>query len=432
MSLTNVNGVLYFRANDGVHGSELWRSDGTAAGTVMVADIGPDADGSDPANLVVCGNNLFFTAVDGFAGRELWKVVYQQGADGTPPQAAATLTNVTSGGGTTYTFTVTFTDNVAVAISTLDSSDVRITGPTATASWPPSSAWTSTPTGPRTATYQITAPGGTWDFGDNGTYTVTMQSGQVTDTSGNPVSSGVLGTFAAAILETTPPQAAVNLLNVTSGGATGYTFTVTFTDNVAIKVSTLDSSDVLVTGPNGFSQLATFVSVNLNTDGTPRTATYQITAPGGTWDDADSGTYTVSMQSGQVTDTSNNPVAAGTLGTFVATIITPLIAADEAYATASDTALTVAAPGVLANNDSLPGRTLTASLAAGPRHGTLAFNPDGSFQYTPQAGFAGTDSFAYTVSDGTVGRRPPPGCGSDRSNWSRTSTRLRPTPTRAT
>ena len=36
--LANVNGTLYFRANDGINGFELWKSDGTEAGTVMVKD----------------------------------------------------------------------------------------------------------------------------------------------------------------------------------------------------------------------------------------------------------------------------------------------------------------------------------------------------------------------------------------------------------
>ena len=46
--LTNVNGTLYFQADDGAHGFELWKSDGTAAGTVMVKDIDPGSTGSDP------------------------------------------------------------------------------------------------------------------------------------------------------------------------------------------------------------------------------------------------------------------------------------------------------------------------------------------------------------------------------------------------
>src|SRR5262249_53540670 len=43
-SLTNVNGTLFFRANDGTNGYELWKSDGTTAGTVLVKDIRPGGD----------------------------------------------------------------------------------------------------------------------------------------------------------------------------------------------------------------------------------------------------------------------------------------------------------------------------------------------------------------------------------------------------
>jgi hypothetical protein len=52
------------------------------------------------------------------------------------------------------------------------------------------------------------------------------------------------------------------------------------------------------------------------TTGTPRTATYQISAPGRAWDNADNGIYTVALQANQVGDTAGNPVAAGALGTF--------------------------------------------------------------------------------------------------------------------
>ena len=46
--LTNVGGTLFFAANDGTHGVELWRSDGTAGGTQMVKDINPGSNGSYP------------------------------------------------------------------------------------------------------------------------------------------------------------------------------------------------------------------------------------------------------------------------------------------------------------------------------------------------------------------------------------------------
>ena len=72
-NLTNVNGTLFFTADDGANGVELWKSDGTAAGTVLVKDIVADGDSSSPAGLTNVNGTLFFAADDGTYGRELWK-----------------------------------------------------------------------------------------------------------------------------------------------------------------------------------------------------------------------------------------------------------------------------------------------------------------------------------------------------------------------
>ncbi|MCZ8040186.1 MAG: hyalin [Microcystis sp. LE17-20A] len=71
--LTVVGNTLFFRANDGVNGTELWKSDGTAAGTVLVKDIRLGSGGSDPGFLTAVGNTLFFRSLDGVNGQELWK-----------------------------------------------------------------------------------------------------------------------------------------------------------------------------------------------------------------------------------------------------------------------------------------------------------------------------------------------------------------------
>ena len=67
------NGALYFRASDGASGLELWRSDGTEAGTVLVHDIRPGPDSSFVEGLAVADGLLYFSANDGTTGVELWK-----------------------------------------------------------------------------------------------------------------------------------------------------------------------------------------------------------------------------------------------------------------------------------------------------------------------------------------------------------------------
>ena len=63
---------VFFTADDGVHGRELWTSDGTAGGTRMVLDIWPGYDEGRPGEYVPIGNQFMFSADDGVHGTELW------------------------------------------------------------------------------------------------------------------------------------------------------------------------------------------------------------------------------------------------------------------------------------------------------------------------------------------------------------------------
>ncbi len=73
---------LFFMADDGVHGNELWKTDGTPDGTVLFKDIRPGPDGSLPASFTPMGNRFYFLANDGTHGQELWM------SDGTPEGTA--------------------------------------------------------------------------------------------------------------------------------------------------------------------------------------------------------------------------------------------------------------------------------------------------------------------------------------------------------
>ena len=78
------------------------------------------------------------------------------------------------------------------------------------------------------------------------------------------------------------------------------------------------------------------------------------------------------------------------------------VAEDDSYSTNKDTTLTVAAPGVLANDTEVDGNPLAAALVTGVSHGTLTLNFDGSFTYTPAANYIGLDRFTYRGNDGTA------------------------------
>ena len=82
------------------------------------------------------------------------------------------------------------------------------------------------------------------------------------------------------------------------------------------------------------------------------------------------------------------------------------LALNDGYWVYSGTTMTPAAPGVLTNDRDAENDPLTAVLKVGPTHGALTLNANGSFAYTPAAGFLGLDSFTYEATDGTTKSLP--------------------------
>ncbi|HBJ83588.1 MAG TPA: hypothetical protein DDZ88_06910 [Verrucomicrobiales bacterium] len=108
-----VGPLVYFSANNLVNGSELWVTDGTGAGTRLVSDIASGSTSSSPANMTAMGGHVFFRATNGTQGIELWK------SDGTSVgtvlvkdiavgSASSTPSNLT-GAGSTLFFTASTT-----------------------------------------------------------------------------------------------------------------------------------------------------------------------------------------------------------------------------------------------------------------------------------------------------------------------------------
>ncbi len=161
---------------------------------------------------------------------------------------------------------------------------------------------------------------------------------------------------------------------------------------VAIPVLSNDSDrdgDTLIvtaTGP------AAHGSVSIQADGTV------LYSPTPNYNGSDSFTYTIDDRHGG-SDTATVTIS-------IAAVNDAPVAAVDSYSKDEDSVLTVAAPGVLANDTDVDGDSLTAALVSGPAHGTLTLNADGSFQYTPDANFNGADAFTYKASDGTLDSSP--------------------------
>jgi hypothetical protein len=121
-------------------------------------------------------------------------------------------------------------------------------------------------------------------------------------------------------LDAVPPVAALSVADLTVGGSPSHACSVTLTDATAVRLSSLDAADLVVTGPNGFLGTVEFIGADLPADGTPITAAYSIPAPGGTWEAADNGVYQLALVEDEVTDVFSNAAPPAPLGSFTVAI----------------------------------------------------------------------------------------------------------------
>lgn len=113
-----------------------------------------------------------------------------------------------------------------------------------------------------------------------------------------------------------PPMPLLSVADLTVSGSPSHACSVTYTDSTAVRLVSLDATDLLVTGPHGYSNLVEFVGADMPSDGSPITAIYSIPAPGGAWTAEANGTYTITLQDGAVEDSLGNIIPETVLGTF--------------------------------------------------------------------------------------------------------------------
>ena len=172
----NIDGTVFFRANDGTHGYELWSTNGTAAGTVLVKDIRPGPEYSYPVSATNVGGTLFFRANDGIHGHELWTAASLRILEDASTQTID-LTGIAAGPNESQNLTITATSDNPDVISdpTIDYTSANATG---LLSFKP----VSNKSGTAKITVTVTDDGGTADGGlDTFTRTFTVIVNPVND-----------------------------------------------------------------------------------------------------------------------------------------------------------------------------------------------------------------------------------------------------------
>ena len=200
----------------------------------------------------------------------------------------------------------------------------------------------------------------------------------VTNTSGK-TRTGPVWTFTTAPDGTVnrPPLAQNQSFAVQEDGSVGMTLSASDPDGDALSYS-------IVTGP-GQGTLT----------GDPPSIVYR---PAANYSGADSFSF-------RANDGNANSNAATVSITVQAVNDAPL-SAPESYSVQSGATLSVSAPGLLANDSDIDSASLTAAVVTGPAHGSLTLASNGSFSFTPAAGYSGPDSFTYRASDGTATSAP--------------------------
>jgi uncharacterized delta-60 repeat protein len=106
-----------------------------------------------------------------------------------------------------------------------------------------------------------------------------------------------------------PPEADLTVADRTLRGTSPHTIEISYTDDKKVRASTIGVADIIVTGPGGTNLSVTGVAISPDKDDDAIVATYSIAPPGGRWDSADNGAYTVTLKASEVFDTKSKPAA---------------------------------------------------------------------------------------------------------------------------
>lgn len=386
-----LNGVAYFSATDGNSGVELWSTDGTSAGTHRVADIAPGPSSSDPCSLTVFNNHLYFFAT-GPGGNELWT------SDGTGA-GTTQVVDIAPGTAGSYPRGLTvFNDALYFEaydgnIAQLWRSDGTPSGTTALGEIIPNQGAAPIPVG--TVNGKLMMNVTTFDS------QTSIVTNHLWATDGTPTGAIDLGVSPSGNVFVSQSGRAF----FQGPGATGAEPWV----SDATVAGTHALADINPTAQSAIQWFADFHGLTLFTvtgsasgpqlwrsDGTATGTTLISTvAPPPTPMLATASNHLQLAVGNQFFLAGSDPTVGSEL--YGLTLGLPSGTADTASSN-DDQQLTI---NVLSNDSDADGTLNPASVSVvtPAAHGTVTAGANGALVYTPTSGFAGTDTFSYTVGD---------------------------------
>jgi hypothetical protein len=201
--------------------------------------------------------------------------------------------------------------------------------------------------------------------------------------------------------------------DVFTAGATVYQFTAIYADNTGIDVTTLNANHIQVSDSGAFSANANFFSVDVNSNGTPRAATYQLTPPGGAWDSTDDRKYNLSSTGSVVRDIAGNLLSVQQGGSFnVGILVAPMLDST------SESGLSLR-DGITNFNNSSPAKALSFLVLGTVPGATVTVYADGTAigsAITPGISTIVVGDGTTTLADGVhsiTARQTPQGGGAE-------------------
>ncbi|MEW6429395.1 MAG: Ig-like domain-containing protein, partial [Thermodesulfobacteriota bacterium] len=342
-------------------------SDPDPGDTISVLSVGP---GSAGGTVTSTATNVLYTPAPNFHGTEIFTYTIQD-STGNTAQATVTVTvsNVNDAP-VAVDDTATTAEDTPVTTASVLANDTDIDGDTLSVSAADAvSVGGGTVVNNLDGTFTYT-PAADYNGGDSFTYTVADGNG-----------GSATGTVTITVTPVNDAPVAV-------------ADTATTAEDTPVTTASVLANDTDIDGDTLSVSAADAVSVNGGTVVNNLDGTFTYT-PALNYNGTDSFAYTVSD--------GNGGSATGTVTVTVTPVNDAPVAVDDTATTAEDTPVTTAS--VLVNDTDIDGDTLSVSAAdtVSVSGGPVVNNLDGTFTYTPALNYNGTDSFAYTVSDGNGG-----------------------------